>query len=208
VTALQNHDQVGNRARGERLHHLVGLDHTLAAAAIALCAPTVPLLFQGEEWASGRPFPYFTDHADADLARAVSEGRRREFAEFGWHPDEVLDPQDPATFEMAVLDWTVVEEGAHARVLRWYQDLIALRRSHPDLTDGDRVAMEVDADPGTGSVRIRRGAATVVANLGKEPASVSAEGALHLRSEESAVEVVEDGSVRLAPGSAAVMIRS
>ena len=150
VTALQNHDQIGNRARGERLHHLVGLDHTLAAAAIVLCAPTVPLLFQGEEWASGRPFPYFTDHEDPVLARAVSEGRRREFAEFGWNPDEILDPQDPTTFEIAVLDWTVVDEDAHGRAFRWYQDLIALRRSHPDLTDGDRQVMEVDAEPRPG----------------------------------------------------------
>jgi maltooligosyltrehalose trehalohydrolase len=91
----QNHDQVGNRAVGERLAALISTGRLKIAAALVLTAPFVPMLFQGEEWAASTPWLYFTDHQDPDLGRAVSEGRRREFAAFGWKPDDIPDPQDP-----------------------------------------------------------------------------------------------------------------
>ncbi|MGZ3678250.1 MAG: malto-oligosyltrehalose trehalohydrolase, partial [Ktedonobacterales bacterium] len=90
---MQTHDQVGNRARGERSSALLSPRRLKVAAALVLTAPFVPMLFQGEEWGATTPFQYFTDHQDANLARAVSEGRRNEFAAFGWNPDDVPDPQ-------------------------------------------------------------------------------------------------------------------
>jgi maltooligosyltrehalose trehalohydrolase len=157
VVCAQNHDQVGNRATGDRLSHLVGTDAAMAAAAALLTSPFVPLLFAGEEWAASTPFQYFTDHDDADLGRAVSEGRRREFAAFGWAPDEVPDPQDPATYERSKLDWSELARSPHAEVLEWYRRLIAMRREMAALTDGDIAGWEVEIDADDRTVRVRRG---------------------------------------------------
>jgi maltooligosyltrehalose trehalohydrolase len=147
----QNHDQVGNRAQGDRLSQSLPLDRLQAVAALVLTAPFVPMLFQGEEWGATTPFQYFTSHTDHELGRAVSEGRRSEFKEFGWSPDEVPDPQDPATFEHSKLRWDECADGDHAVLLRWYRALIALRRSTPELLDGrlDRVRCVVDQQAGT-----------------------------------------------------------
>ncbi len=109
VIAAQNHDQVGNRAAGDRLGALVDEGALKAAAALLLTAPFTPMLFQGEEWAASSPFQYFTDH-DPELGKAVSEGRRREFAAFGWNPDHVPDPQDPQAFDRSKLVWNELDE--------------------------------------------------------------------------------------------------
>lgn len=130
VIATQNHDQVGNRAHGERLHQLAGAGLAKAAAALLLTSPFTPLLFQGEEWAATSPFLYFTDHRDPDLARRVSEGRRNEFASFGWK-GEVPDPQDPSTFDRSRLRWDELDDPAHRDMLEWYRSLISLRRRLP-----------------------------------------------------------------------------
>ncbi|NHA67531.1 malto-oligosyltrehalose trehalohydrolase [Phycicoccus flavus] len=125
---LQTHDQVGNRATGERISALVtdpGLQ--AAGAALYLLAPTTPMLFMGEEWAASTPWQFFTSFAEDWLADAVREGRRAEFGGHGWSADEVPDPQDPATRDRSVLDWSEVEDADHARMLRWYADLIGLR---------------------------------------------------------------------------------
>ncbi|HSP08277.1 MAG TPA: malto-oligosyltrehalose trehalohydrolase [Candidatus Dormibacteraeota bacterium] len=160
VVAAQNHDQVGNRAAGERLGHLVDEGSLKVAAALLLTAPFTPLIFQGEEWASSSPFQYFTDHADEGLGRAVSDGRRREFAAFGWGPDQVPDPQDPATFERSRLDWSELDQPLHRRMLDWYRDLIRLRGRFRD----GPVRVEVDA--AAGHVALSREGFTVLANLG------------------------------------------
>src|SRR5262249_5870212 len=118
---LQNHDQVGNRAAGDRSSMLMSVGRLKVAAALVLCAPFVPMLFQGEEWGAGTPFQYFTDHHDPDLGRAVSEGRRNEFAAFGWRAEDVPDPQDAATFERSKLDWAELDKDPHADVLAWYR---------------------------------------------------------------------------------------
>ena len=102
---LQNHDQIGNRAKGERIGHLISLGRLKIAAALVLTAPFIPMLFQGEEWGTRSPFLYFTDHEDGELGRLVTEGRRREFAAFGAHAEDVPDPQAQATFERSKLDW-------------------------------------------------------------------------------------------------------
>jgi maltooligosyltrehalose trehalohydrolase len=128
VAFSQNHDQVGNRARGERLVHLVGDQGARLAATLVLQSPFVPLLFMGEEWGASTPFQYFTDHDDPELARAVSAGRRREFEAFGWAPSDVPDPQDPATFERSKLRWEEIAEPPHRDLLDWYREFIRLRR--------------------------------------------------------------------------------
>ncbi|MFP3940369.1 MAG: malto-oligosyltrehalose trehalohydrolase [Thermoanaerobaculia bacterium] len=162
---LQNHDQVGNRARGDRITHLVSPERARVGAALVLTSPFVPLVFQGEEWGASTPFQYFTDHQDPELAEAVRQGRRREFAAFGWDPEAVPDPQSEVTFRRSALDWDERHREPHSATLAWYRDLVRLRRRRPELTDGrlDRVA--VDWDEEAGWISVRRGALTVLANL-------------------------------------------
>ncbi|HEX5266693.1 MAG TPA: malto-oligosyltrehalose trehalohydrolase [Acidimicrobiales bacterium] len=202
----QNHDQVGNRAAGERSAALLSPGRIRVAAALVLTAPFVPLLFQGEEWAASTPFQYFTSHPDPQLGRAVSEGRRREFADFGWEPSDVPDPQDPATFERSVLDWSEPSRPPHRAVLEWYRELIDLRRRVPELTDGR--LEEVDFAPaGEGSFSVRRGSVVVAVNIGPGPAVVPgpagpAAGIL-LASDESCR--LTSSGVELGPDSVAVL---
>ncbi|MGX2993869.1 malto-oligosyltrehalose trehalohydrolase [Streptomyces sp. JNUCC 64] len=160
----QNHDQIGNRARGDRLAATLSPGLLAGAAALTLTGPFTPMLFMGEEWAATTPWPYFTDHTDPALARAVRTGRRREFAAHGWAPGDVPDPQDPATREGACLRWPERTEGVHARMLGWYRELIALRRSLPDLTDTDLTAVRVMCDEEARWIAFRRGDVRVVVN--------------------------------------------
>ncbi|HEX5236052.1 MAG TPA: malto-oligosyltrehalose trehalohydrolase [Silvibacterium sp.] len=132
----QNHDQVGNRAKGERLSALTTPGRVKIAAALVMMSPFVPMIFQGEEWAASSPFLYFTDH-EKELGRLVSEGRKKDFAAFGWNPAEIPDPQQEATFARSRLKWDEISQPEHAGVLGWYRELIALRRSCSDLVDGD-----------------------------------------------------------------------
>ena len=133
---LQNHDQIGNRAQGERSSHLPNSGRLKIAAALVLTSPFIPLLFQGEEWGASTPFQYFTDHDDPELGRAVREGRRVEFAGFGWAPKAIPDPQDPATFARSKLDWQERAREPHADLFAWHRGLIRLRRRTPALADG------------------------------------------------------------------------
>jgi maltooligosyltrehalose trehalohydrolase len=179
VVAAQNHDQIGNRAAGERSSALMSEGRLHVAAALLLTSPFVPMLFQGEEWGARTPFQYFTDHEDTALGRIVSEGRRHEFATFGWDPGDVPDPQDAATFERSRLDWAEPRKEQHAGLLAWHRQLIALRRQIPALTDPrlDRVYTEYDQD--VGWIVVRRGPVIVASNLGRNtwtfPADPSAE---------------------------------
>jgi len=172
---IQNHDQVGNRVKGERLSHMVDAERVKVAAALVLTAPFVPMLFQGEEFAATTPFQYFTDH-DPEMGRLVSEGRTKEFAAFGWSPDEIPDPQDIATFERSKLNWREIAEPAHAGVLEWYRRLIAIRRSHCSLTDGQLREVEVRFDEDAQWLSMRHGRIAVVCNLGRSAASIELPG--------------------------------
>jgi maltooligosyltrehalose trehalohydrolase len=172
VISVQNHDQIGNRATGDRIGHSISDARLRVAAALLLTSPFVPMLFQGEEWSASSPFRYFTDHQDAELGRAVTEGRTNEFAHFGWDPADVPDPQDPATYESSILRWDEVGEPGHAELLEWHRDLITLRRRHRSLTDGRWADQQIDHDPDVGWIRIRRGDVIVVVNLGPVPVSV------------------------------------
>ena len=135
VICVQNHDQVGNRARGERLSALVPSEAVRLAAAILLLSPYVPLLFMGEEYGETHPFLYFVSHSDPKLVEAVREGRRREFAAFGWSGD-IPDPQAESTFEASRLDWDAARCAPHAQLRALYRDLLGLRRTVPALSPG------------------------------------------------------------------------
>ncbi|HEV2326022.1 MAG TPA: malto-oligosyltrehalose trehalohydrolase [Terracidiphilus sp.] len=165
---IQNHDQVGNRAAGDRISHTAGLERAKIAAALVLTSPFVPLIFQGEEWAASSPFQYFADHQDPDLARAVSEGRKREFGAFGWNPDEIPDPESADTFQRSRLNWSEQAKQPHADMLASYRALIGLRRSTACLNDGEPRQLRVFYDEHETWIRMERGTITVICNLGKE----------------------------------------
>ena len=148
VICIQNHDQVGNRAKGERLTHLVPRGARKLAAALLLLAPQTPLLFMGEEYDEDAPFQFFTDFGDPQLQEAVRNGRRSEFKDFAW--DEVPDPGDPATFERSKL---TLPSTAQAAMLAWYTGLLEVRKQyvmhsartcHAELRDG-AIVMQLPA---------------------------------------------------------------
>jgi len=162
---LQNHDQVGNRARGDRSTHLMSPGKLKIGAALVLASPFLPMLFQGEEWGASTPFCYFTDHQDPELAKAVREGRCREFVAFGWKPEDVADPQAPETFEQSKLNWDETLKPAHADILDWHKRLIQLRRNEPDLSDGDLNNVRVNFDEKERWLVLERGSISVVCNF-------------------------------------------
>jgi maltooligosyltrehalose trehalohydrolase len=172
----QTHDQIGNRALGDRLSAALSPGLLACGAALTLTGPLTPMLFMGEEWAAGTPWQFFTDHTDPELADAVRRGRRREFAAHGWAEEEVPDPQDPATRERSCLDWSELEPGpdnaVHTRVLAWYRELIALRHRQADLTDPDLAAVKVAYDEQARWLALGRGDVRVAVNLGKDPAVI------------------------------------
>jgi maltooligosyltrehalose trehalohydrolase len=206
VIALQNHDQVGNRATGDRLGALVDEGALKAAAALLLTTPFTPMLFQGEEWAASSPFQYFTDHADPGLGQAVSAGRRREFARSGWDPDSVPDPQDPHTFARSKLLWDELDAPFHHRMFEWYRALIHLRRLLPqgDLAGGG-IRVQVDAEMRT--VAFDRHGFSVRANFGeKDWVSAIAGGERVLMASDPAIR--PDGSYVSVPPSNVVILAS
>ena len=163
---IQTHDQVGNRALGDRISHSAGMERAKIAAAIVLLSPFVPLLFQGEEWAASSPFQYFADHQDRELARLVSEGRKREFSAFGWAPEMIPDPESPETYEASKLKWSEVNQPEHAQILEWYRALIRLRRTMPCFNNRGRGNVRVTFDEEAGWLRVERGTIIVLSNLG------------------------------------------
>jgi maltooligosyltrehalose trehalohydrolase len=162
---LQNHDQVGNRPAGERTSQLMSCGRLKIGAAIVFLSPFIPMLFQGEEFMASAPFQYFTQHEDPELARAVSEGRRREFSSFKWNPEAIPDPQDPATFERSKLDWSELDREPHRSMLGLYRRLIDLRRTFPSLTDGRLDRVDVRFDEAHRWLTLRRGPVVLLANL-------------------------------------------
>ncbi len=204
----QTHDQIGNRALGDRLSASVSPGLLACAAALVLTGPSVPMLFMGEEWGATTPWQYFTDHTDPELAEAVRRGRRREFAEHGWDENEVPDPQDRATRDRSVLDRSEREEDPHRRLLAWHRELIALRRTLPDLTDPDLGGVKVAYDEEDRWLVFRRGDLRVAVNLGKEPAVIplGSNGRDRvLASWEPVDPPAEDGVLRVPAESAVVL---
>lgn len=203
VVCTQNHDQIGNRATGERSSALMSTGRLMVSAALLLTSPFVPMLFQGEEWGASTPWQYFTDFPDPELGRAVTEGRRSEFSYFGWDPSAVPDPQDPATFARSILDWSEPRTGIHAGILAWYRSLLALRRTWPDLTDPrlDRTGAWVDED--RGGLLVRRGAVLVAANVGAKPLRLTGLSGGVLLSSPGAVRK-ESGDMTMSPDSVVI----
>jgi maltooligosyltrehalose trehalohydrolase len=179
VVFAQDHDQVGNRATGDRLSvtlasHPRREDLLRVAAGLVLLSPYTPMLFMGEEWGADTPWQYFSDHTDPLLASAVSEGRRSEFASHGWSFADVPDPQDPATFVRSRLSWSQAERGPHASLLSWYKSLLALRRSRPELTDPRLSLVRADYDEDARWLLVSRGPLRIAANLGESPCAWNA----------------------------------
>ena len=167
----QNHDQVGNRAVGERICHLVSPERAKIAAALTILQPAVPMLFMGEEWAASSPFQFFTDHRDPGLGEAVTKGRCTEFVYFGWKPEDVPDPQAPQTFERSMLNWEEREIGQHREMLEWYRSLLSLRKRARELSASSCEFPEVDfrvdeTSDAAGLLWFRRGRYLVAICLG------------------------------------------
>ncbi|WP_297775720.1 malto-oligosyltrehalose trehalohydrolase [Mycobacterium sp.] len=187
------HDQVGNRALGDRPSQSLTGGQLAIKAALTLGSPYTAMLFMGEEYAASTPFQFFSSHPEPELARATAEGRKAEFAEHGWDASEIPNPQDPETFARSKLDWGEAATGEHARLRRLYRDLIALRRNHPDLADPWLEHLTVDYDEDQGWIAVVRGRLRIVCNLGTEPVRVPVGGDVVLAWGQPAVDA--DGTV-------------
>ena len=140
---IQNHDQIGNRAKGERIEQIVGMQKARLAAAVVFTSPFVPMVFMGEEWAASTPWQYFADFQEEHLRKSVSEGRKRDFRHFGWDPNDIPDPEDRATFERSKLQWAELDDSEHHSMFQLYRSLIHLRRKTLSLNLGDFSRMKV-----------------------------------------------------------------
>ena len=204
VAYLQNHDQIGNRATGDRISDTVSDGLLKVGITLLMTGPFTPMLFMGEEWAAGTPWQFFTSHPEPELAVAVATGRRREFARHGWACEDVPDPQDPATFERSKLDWSELALPRHREMLAFYRRLIALRKSRPELSDPrlDRVA----AWHGDQYLALRRGDCGVLANFAPDKRRVALAGTPRnvLLATEPGLVLIRD-SVELPPQSAVVV---
>jgi maltooligosyltrehalose trehalohydrolase len=220
VVFIQDHDQIGNRAVGDRISASLRTAYPprdgqpdraagllLVAAGLVLTSPFTPMLFMGEEWGADTPWQFFTDHTDPFFADAVSNGRRSEFAAHGWGFSDVPDPQDKQTFLRSKLDWAQLSAEPYKPVLDWYRALIALRRSRPELADPRLDQVRADYDENAGWLVIHRGALRVVANFGRAPVELPLAGAappaLLLASDPGTA--VRGGAITLPPAALAVV---
>jgi maltooligosyltrehalose trehalohydrolase len=202
---VQNHDQVGNRAQGERVSHEAGVGRAKIAAALVLTAPFVPMLFQGEEFGASAPFLYFTDYDDPELGRMISEGRKKEFVAFGWAPDQIPDPQEEQTFLQSKLNWTELTEEPHRSLLLWHKDLISLRRNQSKLTDGDLNAVNVRFDEDAQWLVLERGNLRIACNLGQALVHVEVgDGSRILLASDDSI-ALSGPNIKLGPDSVAVL---
>jgi len=171
---LQNHDQIGNRATGDRLSHALSPGLLACGAALVFCSPFTPMLFMGEEWGARTPWQFFSYFPDPDLREAVRKGRTAEFAEHGWGDDvDVPDPNADATFLDSKLDWDEPGQEPHATLLTVHRELIALRRVWPELSDPWLDEVEIDIDDELRTVVLHRGRLRVAVNLGTEAAALT-----------------------------------
>jgi maltooligosyltrehalose trehalohydrolase len=205
VGFIQNHDQVGNRATGDRLEQIVGIDRAKVAAGIVLTAPFVPMLFQGEEFAASTPFQYFADHEDPEMAKAVSEGRRREFAAFGWDESVLPDPEIHETFVRSKLNWGEIGEDRHREMLDWFIRLIRLRRSSSSLNEGELTRTNVRFDAQADWLVLERGRVQVLVNLGCSLAQFDIPGGYQLVASSREKLKPDHGRVILPPDTLVIL---
>ncbi|OUS96590.1 malto-oligosyltrehalose trehalohydrolase [Rhodococcus sp. NCIMB 12038] len=206
VTYTCTHDQIGNRAIGDRPGTYLDSGQLAVKAALVLCSPFTPMLFMGEEWGASTPFQFFTSHPEPELARATAEGRKAEFAEHGWSTDDVPDPQDPETFERSKLDWDELVRDPHARLLECYRSLLRLRRERTELTDPWLANLSVDYDEAQQWIVVHRGALRLACNLSAEPVTVPVGGSPVLWWEPPTQD--ETGSATVLPGHSFVLLDS
>lgn len=195
------HDQIGNRALGDRPSQNLTAGQLAVKAALVLVSPYTAMLFMGEEWGALTPFQFFTSHEDPQVARATAEGRKAEFAEHGWDAEEIPDPQDPETFQRSKLDWEEVDGQGHAHLLDFYKALIRLR-ARTELADRCLSHLEVDYDEDQRWIAMRRGRITVVGNLNEDAVVVPVRGELLLA---WGVPTFESDTTRLPGHSVAVL---
>jgi maltooligosyltrehalose trehalohydrolase len=157
VVAVQTHDQVGNRAEGDRLGALVPFEALKLAAALLFVTPAVPLLFMGEEYGETAPFQFFTSFLDPELAEAVTVGRRQEFKRFAWE-GEIPDPSKPATFVRSRLNHALASAPRHRELREYYRQWLAVRRTHPALGSRGKALTRVEIDQGGAVLTVTRGA--------------------------------------------------
>ena len=204
VTFTQDHDQIGNRAIGDRLTATLDADQQAIAAVVTILGPFTPMLFMGEEWGATTPWQFFTSHPEPELGTATAEGRIAEFEKMGWDPDSVPDPQDPATFARSKLDWNELAEPAHARLFSLSRELIALRRELPGLTDPAFGSVSCEFDDAAKWFRMDRPGVSVVINFSTGPLQVPAPAGQVLLATSGGPEV-SSGLVALPAHSAAVL---
>ncbi len=203
----QNHDQVGNRPMGDRLSHQVSPGRLKIAAALMLTSPFVPMLFQGEEWATATRFQYFTDHAEEHLGKAVREGRVAGFEELGFKLQGTTpDPQAQTTFLESKLDWTELSQSSHAEMLEWHRQLFAVRRDELTTLDTRLESVKTRYDEAARWLVVERGPITVACNLGDGPRRISLRAGNHemLLQSEHGIKT-EAGAVTLPADSVIVL---
>ncbi|MGF6833153.1 maltooligosyltrehalose trehalohydrolase [Paenarthrobacter sp. TE4293] len=203
VVCLQNHDQIGNRAIGDRLTASLSYGKLAIGAVLTMTSPFTPMLFMGEEFGASTPWQFFTSHPEPELGKATAEGRIKEFERMGWDPAVVPDPQDPQTFLRSKLKWEEVGEGDHARLLQLYKDLAQLRRNTPELVDGGFGSTLVEYDDDERWLQMSRGTVRVVCNFGDEELATPLDGSILLATEHGAA--LDEATLTLPGGSAAVV---
>jgi maltooligosyltrehalose trehalohydrolase len=172
VVCLQNHDQVGNRAVGDRITEIAPWELVRVAVLLMFTSPFTPMLWMGEEWAASTRWPFFTSHPEPELAEATGTGRIEEFATHGWDVTQMIDPQDPEAYRSAILRWDELAEPRHAEMLEFYRAVTALRAGEPELRDPDLTAISVECDETANWVVLHRGSLRVVANLAEHPQDI------------------------------------
>ena len=206
VAFLQNHDQIGNRATGDRLSETLSPGLLACGAALLLSGPFTPMLFMGEEWGARTPWQFFSHFPDEALREAVRNGRTAEFGEHGWGDVEVPDPNAESTFTDSKLDWDEPAQEPHATLLRVYRELIALRRAWPELSDPWLDKLDVDFDEDSRTVVLHRGRLRVAVNLGGDAVSIDLHapvGRILLASEEAEGQ---DTALALEPEAFAIVL--
>ena len=206
VGYLQDHDQIGNRAAGDRISDQLTASDLAVGAVLVLTGPFTPMLFMGEEWAASTPWQFFTSHPEPELGEATAKGRLAEFAEMGWDPDTVPNPQDPETFTRSRLDWSELTEPGHADLLDLYRRLAALRRARPELTDPRFTEVSADWDDDQRWLVIDRSGVRIAVNLDTVTRSVplrAPAGELLLGTDDAIT--VQESAVTLPANTAAVL---
>ncbi|MBT2514353.1 malto-oligosyltrehalose trehalohydrolase [Arthrobacter sp. ISL-30] len=203
VVCSQNHDQIGNRATGDRLTETLSYGRLSLAAVLTMTSPFTPMLFMGEEFGASTPWQFFTSHPEEWLAEATAKGRLKEFERMGWDPAVVPNPQDPETFSRSKLKWEEASQGEHARLLDLYRALGALRRSTPELSAGGFQGTEVEFDDDEQWLILVRGTVRVVYNFGAEEMATNLDGDLLLATDPKTT--LDDGTLTVPAESAAVL---